>query len=173
MTKEKIKKLKKQEEIEKTRIAVWAFFIGFIMFVLILAQNANSDEIKFHFKSPSFSGIGQSAHYLTIEQQEFSRREQLKADLKALEEQRKRDEENSVISRFTRNLESRIFAQISRQIVEQLFGENPSTTGSFTLFDNIISWSSDGTYITLTIYNTLDETTTEITIPIGDFGFGS
>ena len=87
MTKEKIKKLKKQEEIEKTRIAVWAFFIGFIMFALILAQNANSDEIKFHFKSPSFSGIGQSAHYLTIEQQEFSRREQLKADLKALEEQ--------------------------------------------------------------------------------------
>ena len=92
--------------------------------------------------------------------------------MRALEEQRKRDEENSVISRFTKNLESRIFAQISRQIVDQLFGENPATTGSFTLFDNIITWTSDGTYITLTIYNTLDETTTEITIPIGDFGFG-
>ena len=147
-------------------------FIGFIMFALILAQNANSDEIKFHFKSPSFSGIGQSEHYHTVESQEYTRKEQLRADLKALEEQRKRDAENSVVSRFTRNLESRIFAQISRQIVEQLFGENPETEGSFTLFDNIISWSSDGTYITLTIYNTLDETTTEITIPIGDFGFG-
>jgi len=168
MTKEKIDK----EELEKYRLTISLVFIGFVLFFGILATNLKADEIKFQFKSPSFSGIGQSAHYLTVESQEYTRKEQLRADLKALEEQRKRDAENSVISRFTRNLESRIFAQISRQIVEQLFGENPQTTGSFTLFDNIISWSSDGTYITLTIYNTLDETTTEITIPIGDFGFG-
>jgi hypothetical protein len=161
-----------QEEIVKTKIAVWYIILGGIMFAMVIGQNVNADEIKFQFKSPSFSGIGQSAHYLTVEQQEFTRKQQLQADLRALEDQRKRDAENSVISRFTKNLESRIFAQISRQIVEQLFGENPETTGSFTLFDNIISWSSDGTYITLTIYNTLDETTTEITIPIGDFGFG-
>jgi hypothetical protein len=161
-----------QEEIVKTKIAVWYIILGGIMFAMVIGQNVYADEIKFQFKSPSFSGIGQSAHYLTVEQQEFTRKQQLQADLRALEDQRKRDAENSVISRFTKNLESRIFAQISRQIVEQLFGENPETTGSFTLFDNIISWSSDGTYITLTIYNTLDETTTEITIPIGDFGFG-
>ena len=167
MTKEKIKQKKEKDLIIKI-----FFVLGVMMFVGIFCQNLWSDEIKFQFKSPSFSGIGQSAHYLTVESQEYTRKEQLRADLKALEEQRKRDAENSVISRFTRNLESRIFAQISRQIVEQLFGENPETTGSFTLFDNIISWSSDGTYITLTIYNTLDETTTEITIPIGDFGFG-
>ena len=168
MTKEKIDK----EELEKYRLTISLVFIGFVLFFGILATNLKADEIKFQFKSPSFSGIGQSAHYLTVESQEHTRKEQLRADLRALEEQRKRDAENSVISRFTRNLESRIFAQISRQIVEQLFGENPETEGSFTLFDNIISWSSDGTYITLTIYNTLDETTTEITIPIGDFGFG-
>jgi len=167
MTKEKIKQKKEKDLIIKI-----FFVLGVMMFVGIFCQNLWSDEIKFQFKSPSFSGIGQSAHYLTVESQEYTRKEQLRADLKALEEQRKRDAENSVISRFTRNLESRIFAQISRQIVEQLFGENPETEGSFTLFDNIISWSSDGTYITLTIYNTLDETTTEITIPIGDFGFG-
>ena len=168
MTKEKID----PHALEKYRIAVGAVFIGLILLFGLLATNLKADEIKFQFKSPSFSGIEQSAHYLTVESQEYTRKEQLRADLKALEEQRKRDAENSVVSRFTRNLESRIFAQISRQIVEQLFGENPQTTGSFTLFDNIISWSSDGTYITLTIYNTLDETTTEITIPIGDFGFG-
>ena len=161
---------------EKTD-SIWIYRLAALLcifFLLVIITNPLwADEIKFQFKSPSFSGIGQSAHYLTVESQEYTRKEQLRADLKALEEQRKRDAENSVISRFTRNLESRIFAQISRQIVEQLFGENPETTGSFTLFDNIISWSSDGTYITLTIYNTLDETTTEITIPIGDFGFGS
>ncbi len=131
-----------------------------------------SDEIKFQFKSPSFSGVGTSAHYLTIENQEFTRREALEAEIKALEEAAKREAENTTLARFIRNFESRIFAQLSRQLVEQLFGENPATEGSFNLFDNIISWTSDGTYITLTIYNTLDETTTEITIPIGDFGFG-
>jgi ABC-type antimicrobial peptide transport system permease subunit len=96
----------------------------------------------------------------------------LSAEIKALEEAAKREAENTTLARFIRNFESRIFAQLSRQLVEQLFGENPATEGSFSLFDNIISWTSDGTYITLTIYNTLDETTTEITIPIGDFGFG-
>ena len=172
MKKNNTEKQIQAHELEKTKIAIFFVWMGLIMFVAILGMNVFADEIKFQFKSPSFSGIGQSAHYLTVESQEYTRKEQLRADLKALEEQRKRDAENSVISRFTRNLESRIFAQISRQIVEQLFGENPETEGSFTLFDNIISWSSDGTYITLTIYNTLDETTTEITIPIGDFGFG-
>jgi hypothetical protein len=132
----------------------------------------SADEIKFQFKSPSFSGVGTSAHYLTIENQEFTRREALEAEIKALEEAAKREAENTTLARFIRNFESRIFAQLSRQLVEQLFGENPATEGSFSLFDNIISWTSDGTYITLTIYNTLDETTTEITIPIGDFGFG-
>ena len=168
MTKEKTK----TEEAEKILITKIMVVIGIMLFVGVFCQNLWSDEIKFQFKSPSFSGIGTSSHYLTVESQEYTRKEQLRADLKALEDQRKRDADNSVVSRFTKNLESRIFAQISRQIVDQLFGENPETTGSFALFDNIISWTSDGTYITLTIYNTLDETTTEITIPIGDFGFG-
>ena len=182
MTKEKTKKkrgrpskadLEKLKSEKETDLVVKIIMIiGLILIVGVFTQEVLGDEIKFQFKSPSFSGIGTSSHYLTVESQEYTRKEQLRADLKALEDQRKRDEENSVVSRFTKNLESRIFAQISRQIVDQLFGENPETTGSFTLFDNIISWTSDGTYITLTIYNTLDETTTEITIPIGDFGFG-
>jgi hypothetical protein len=143
-----------------------------ISFISIPTLFLSADEIKFQFKSPSFSGVGTSAHYLTIENQEFTRREALEAEIKALEEAAKREAENTTLARFIRNFESRIFAQLSRQLVEQLFGENPATEGSFSLFDNIISWTSDGTYITLTIYNTLDETTTEITIPIGDFGFG-
>lgn len=172
MIKEKTKQEILKAERDKDLLIKILAVIGIVLFTGIFVQNTVADEIKFGFKSPSFNGVGTSAHYLTIESQEYTRKEKLRADLKALEEQRKRDEENSVVSRFTKNLESRIFAQISRQIVDQLFGENPETSGSFTLFDNIISWTSDGTYITLTIYNTLDETTTEITIPVGDFGFG-
>ena len=81
-----------------------------------------------------------------------------------------RDAENTTLARFIRNLESRIYAQLSRQLVDNLFGENPATEGSFTLFDNIISWTSDGINITLNV-NTLDGTTTTITIPVGFFYF--
>ena len=44
---------------------------------------AMADEIKFKFKSPSFSGIGTSSHYLTIDSQEMSRKDALKAEIKA------------------------------------------------------------------------------------------
>ena len=37
------------------------------------------------FKSPSFNGVGTSSHYLTIENQEFSRKLTIKEEIKALE----------------------------------------------------------------------------------------
>jgi len=138
-----------------------------ILFVFEL----KADEIKHEFKSPSFSGIGTSSHYLTIENQEFSRKEALKAEIKAMQDALKREEENTTLARFIKNFESRIYAQLSRQLVDQLFGENPATEGSFTLFDNLITWTSDGITITLTIFNEATGETTTITIPIGDFGF--
>ena len=95
----------------------------------------------------------------------------LEAEIKALKEEAERDAENTTLARFLRNFESRIYAQLSRQLVEQLFGENPATEGSFTLFDNVITWYSDGITITLEIYNEATGETTSITIPIGDFGF--
>lgn len=140
---------------------------------ILLAQNMYSDEIKFQFKSPSFSGVGTSSHYLTIDSQEMSRKEAIEAEIKALKEEAERDAENSTLARFIKNFESRVYAQLSRQLVDQLFGENPATEGSFMLFDNLITWTSDGITITMTIFNEATGETTTITIPIGDFGFPS
>lgn len=147
--------------------------IGAITFMCLLfvAAQIQADEIKHEFKSPSFSGIGTSSHYLTIENQEFSRKEALEAEIQALKDALKREQENTTLARFIKNFESRIYAQLSRQLVDQLFGENPATDGSFTLFDNIITWTSDGVTITLEIFNETTGETTTITIPIGDFGF--
>lgn len=132
---------------------------------------AYGDEIKFGFKSPSFSGVGTSSHYLTIDSQEMTRKEAIEAEIKALREEAEREAENSTLARFIRNFESRVYAQLSRQLVDQLFGENPASEGSFMLFDNLITWTSDGVSITMTIFNEATGETTEITIPIGDFGF--
>ena len=85
-------------------------FCIFFWSILIMfwSVNSMSDEIVFKFKSPSFNGINTSSHYLTIQNQEFNRKEALKAEIKALQEQIERDKENTTLARFIRNLESRI-----------------------------------------------------------------
>tara|TARA_B100000900_G_C20046410_1_gene500122 strand:+ start:43 stop:528 length:486 start_codon:yes stop_codon:yes gene_type:complete len=143
----------------------------FVLIAILMVAELSADEIKHKFKSPSFSGIGTSSHYLTIDSQEVSKKDALKAEIKALADAAKREEENTTLARFIKNFESRIYAQLSRQLVDQLFGENPAEEGSFTLFDNLITWTSDGIMITLTIFNETTGETTTITIPIGDFGF--
>ncbi len=54
------------------------------MLIMFWSVGSIADEIVFKFKSPSFSGIGASSHYLTIQNQEFNRKEALKAEIKAL-----------------------------------------------------------------------------------------
>ena len=136
-----------------------------------IGYDLNADEIKFGFKSPSFSGVGTSSHYLTIDSQEQTKKDAVKAEIKALADAAKRAEENTTLARFIKNFESRVYAQLSRQLVDQLFGENPAEEGSFQLYDNLITWTTDGVTITMTIFNEATGETTTITIPIGDFGF--
>ena len=160
----------KQEEIVKTKIAAWLLLMGGIMLALIFAQNIIADTITFKFKSPSFNGVGTSSHYLTIENQEFSRKLTIKEEIKAIQEEIEREKENSTLARFMRNLESRVYAELSRQLVNNLFGETPQSSGTITLEGNTIEYTSDGVTLTLKITEA-DGTVTEITIPIGTFTF--
>jgi hypothetical protein len=108
MTKEKTDNL----ELEKYRIAVGAVFVGSILFLGILASHLNADQIVHKFKSPSFNGIGTSSHYLTIENQEYTRKLTIKEEIKALQDEIEREKENSTLARFMRNLESRVYAEL-------------------------------------------------------------
>lgn len=129
-----------------------------------------ADEMTHSFKNPSFSGVGTSAHWLTIENQEANRKKALKDEIKAYQEDLEREAENTTLARFIRNLESRIYAQLSRQLVDNLFGETPNESGTLELEGNTIEYSVDGDFITLIITDA-DGNTTEITLPIGDFSF--
>ena len=142
-----------------------------LFLLCLLSVNSHAVQLTHTFKSPAFSGNGYSAHALTIENQEYTREEALRAEIQAMQDELERDAENTTLARFLKNFESRVYAQLSRQLVDQLFGENPATEGSFTLFENIITWYSDGISITMTIFNEATGETTTITIPIGDFGF--
>ena len=166
MTKEKIN----ETEAEKTRILIGVMFFGLIMFIGIIAINIKADQIVHKFKSPSFNGVGTSSHYLTIENQEHTRKLTLKEEIKALQDEIKREKENSTLAMFMRNLESRVYAELSRQLVNNLFGETPQNSGTITLEGNTIEYTSDGVTLTLKITEA-DGTITEIVIPIGTFTF--
>jgi|TARA_S200002703_G_scaffold48327_2_gene41748 hypothetical protein len=180
MTKEKIKKkrgrpskadLKKlKSEKEKDLIIKIIMVIGLVLILGVFTQQVLGDQIVHKFKSPSFNGINTSSHYLTIENQQYTRKMTIKEELKALQEQIQRDKENTTLARFLKNLESRIYAQLSRQLVDNLFGETPQTSGTIELEGNTIEYTSDGQFITLKITDA-DGYVTEITLPIGSFTF--
>tara|TARA_R100000388_G_C7242842_1_gene162801 strand:- start:1666 stop:2163 length:498 start_codon:yes stop_codon:yes gene_type:complete len=161
-TKEKI------EEIIEMKILSTLF----IVLLLGVSNTLAGDELVHKFKSPSFSGLNTSAHYLTIENQEFNRKEAIRAEIKAYQEELEREADNTTLARFIRNLESRIYAQLSRQLVDALFGEDPSTFGVLELMGNTIEYSvsADGTMITLKVTDA-EGNVTEITVPIGSFTF--
>jgi hypothetical protein len=147
------------------------------IFGLSLSGIVHSQEIVHTFKNPSFSGIGTGAHYLTIENQEHSRKKAIEDALEAARKAAERAEENTTLAKFIRNLESRIYAQMAKQLVESMFSnDNAVRFGSFTLEGSIITYevitNSDGTeFIKMTI---TDENGSEtvIEIPVGSGNFG-
>ena len=147
--------------------------------VLVLGQGVYSSELVHRFNSPSFNGINQSAHYLTIDEQERTRADDLASEIQEKLDEAEREADNTVLSKFIRNLESRIYSTLAKDLSESLFNydgiptsENP-ITGEINLEGNILRWVNDGTTITLTVEEWFDGvliSTTEIVIPVGDFG---
>ena len=140
------------------------------MIALTVSTIALADQMVHKFKNPSFSGNNTSSHYLTIENQEFNRKEAIREEIKAYQEELAREADNTTLARFIRNLESRIYAQLSRQLVDSLFGETASEFGTLELEGNTIEYEVEDDKITLTITDENGETTT-ITVPTGSFTF--
>jgi len=164
------KVLSKKDREEQNFLYKIIIIVGIILIAGVISVNVQADQITHKFKSPSFNGINTSSHYLTIENQEFNRRQTIKDELKAAIEEAERDKENSTVQRFIRNFESRVYAELSRQLIANLFGETPSDSGVISLEGNTIEYSTDGDFLTLRITEA-DGTVTVITIPIGSFTF--
>jgi len=164
--------MKKLKIINKTLLGILVLLLYFS------AQHVMAEPIVHKFKNPSFSGVGTGAHYLTIENQEHSRKKAIKDALEAAERAAQRELDNSTLSKFIRNLESRIYAQLAKQLVDNMFSNDDAVRfGSFTLEGSVVTYevitNADGTeFIKMTI---VDEngTTTVIEIPVGTGNFGS
>tara|TARA_R100001163_G_scaffold22232_1_gene18816 strand:- start:1084 stop:1545 length:462 start_codon:yes stop_codon:yes gene_type:complete len=137
---------------------------------LFLVGVVNADEMVHEFKNPSFSGVNTSSHYLTIENQEANRKKALADEIQALKDEIEREENNTVEARFMRNLTSRIYANIARQVEAALFGEDTNKSGSMELDGNIIEYEITDEEVRVTITDE-DGNTTEVIVPIGGFTF--
>jgi len=147
-----------------------------IALVLVTSQ-AKTSELNHVFKSPAFSGIGYSSHILTIEQLEANRRKENKDEKKALEDQEERDLKSTNAYKFQNNLESRIYATLSKNIADSLFGEDGTSTvdgewyEAITPFGDSVSWKRLDGRIYVIIKNSNGDIVSEFDVPVGDFAF--
>lgn len=141
------------------------------IFIFLLFQAAHADDMVHEFKSPSFNGVNTSSHYLTIENLEHGRAEDIQAELEAIQKEIEREADNTVEARFLRNLSSRIYSSLASQIQNSLFsegGENDS--GLLELLGNTIEYEITDEEVKVKI-TTEDGETTEIIVPINGFYF--
>jgi curli production assembly/transport component CsgF len=135
----------------------------------VVASTANA-QLVHQFNSPSFSGQGYSSHVLTIEQLEASRKKAIVDAQKSAQEKAERDAKNTNLAKFLVNVESRIYAQLSKQLADAMFAEGSADSGSFDFQGTNISYVKTGTDVTLTIVEATGNRT-EITVPLSSFSF--
>ena len=139
-------------------------------YTFFAVSTASAGELLQQFNSPAFSGIGYSSHVLTIEQIEQQRKQKLKDDAKAAADAAARAASSTNLAKFLVNVESRIYAQLSKQLADSMFTDNGATSGTMDFQGTNISWVKSSTDVTLTITET-NGNRTDITVPIGTFGF--
>ena len=148
-----------------------------VISVLLLISKPVAAELTWGFKSPAFHyGNGYSSHVLSVEQLQHNRKQDLKDKADAEARRLERELENTTLNKFVKNVESRIYATLSKQMVDSMFadcGNSCASSGSAEIEGSQISWVKDTTTgsITLTVVEE-DGSTTTIEIPgSGDFNF--
>ena len=136
--------------------------------VLLFITTLHGTEFVHQFKNPAFSGVGYAQHVITIENQEFTRRESKRKSAEAALAKAVRDAKNTNLSKFMNNLESRVYATLSAKLVETMFGSDTAAaqnSGIISFEGNTISYQKLIDTIQLTVQD-VGGTTTIVDIPI-------
>tara|TARA_B110001454_G_scaffold837_1_gene678 strand:- start:1671 stop:2153 length:483 start_codon:yes stop_codon:yes gene_type:complete len=148
----------------------------FFVLCLSLTNTSIASDLVHKFGNPAFSKEGYSQHALSIEQLQYTRENDRQKDIKSAVSQAERDEKNKTINKFIANVESRIYANLSKQLVDNMFGtsctSNCATSGTATVEGSQIYWVKDSStdIISLTITDATGTVST-LSVPVGDFTF--
>ena len=144
-----------------------------------LTSKILASDLVHEFKNPAFSGNGYSNHVLSVDQLQEQRKQKKIDDEKSAKAAAERAEKNTTINKFIANVESRIYANLSKQLVDNMFGTSCDsstttcpTSGTSEIEGATIYWVKDTTtdIITLTITDA-NGNVTSMSVPIGDFVF--
>ena len=145
--------------------------------ITLLTATSASGELTWGFKNPAFHyGNGYSTHVLSVEQLQHNRKEDLRKEAEAEAARLERELENSTLNKFVKNVESRIYATLSKQMVDSMFADcsdSCASTGTAEIEGSTITWTRDPTTGELSLEVVeADGSITTITIPgSGEFNF--
>ena len=147
------------------------FKIAVILSVLLGTTSISAAELIHNFQSPAFiPGNGFSAHVLSIHQLEENKKKELKSLADAEIAKAETAKKSTNLYKFMTNVEARIYAQLSKQLADQLFAEGGGDSGTMDFQGTTISWVKTATNVTMTIIEA-NGSTTNITVPIASFAF--
>ena len=161
----------------KTSLKIMVLVVAFTL--TFLNSSILADQLDFNFKNPAFSGNGYSTHVLSVDQLQAQRKKEQEEEAKSAAAAAARAEKNTTINKFIANVESRIYANLSKQLVDNMFGTSCDsstttcpTSGTSEIEGATIYWVKDTTtdIITLTITDE-NGNVTSMSVPIGDFVF--
>ena len=161
----------------KTSLKIMVLVVAFTL--TLLNTSILASDLVHEFKNPAFSGNGYSNHVLSVDQLQSQRKKDNEADAKSEKAAAERAEKNTTINKFIANVESRIYANLSKQLVDNMFGTSCDsstttcpTSGTSEIEGATIYWVKDTTteIITLTITDA-NGNVTSMSVPIGDFVF--
>jgi len=143
-----------------------------ITILLVFSHQVFADTLTHSFKNPSFSGQGYSNHVLAIEQLQFQRKKDIEDKKESEAKAAEREAANTTLAKFLNNVESRIYANLSKQLVDNMFTDDGATSGTANVEGATIYWVKDTTADTITVQITeQDGSFTEIIVPLTGFGF--
>ena len=143
-----------------------------VLSVVSICSSAVASELTFSFKSPSFNGVGQSSHYLTIENIEKTRKDAIIAKNKAEAKALKDEINGTAVAKFKANLEARFYTALAKQITDNVFGADglQQDSGTFTGTNGeTVAWVTPaGTGNVVVTVTESDGTETVFTMPKED-----
>ena len=107
---------------------------------LLLIPALSSAELVHQFQSPAFiPGNGYSQHVLSIYQLEENKKKEIKSEELAAIAKAEAAAKQTNLSKFLVNVEARIYAQLSKQLADQMFSEGGGNSGSMNFQGTNIS----------------------------------
>ena len=107
---------------------------------------------------------------------EAYRKQKIKDDKQADLDKAERDLKSTNAYKFKNNLESRIYATLSKQIADSMFGEGATIIDnewytSETPFGDTVSWKRENNRIYVKILDSNGNVVAEFDVPVGEFAF--